>query len=227
MIEPQSFWAAWNAGEFGSMPVPPKSTLNATPPYGPVCVLGSGKFGTPCERMHRDIARAWDLALAVWAAEGVPAFGMYERQACIAEWKAGPFTSTPFTVVLFGVCWIWRGRRPPLGSGKLETPCDRMQDANSSVLLLLASELWPADAFVAVPLGLDEPHAARPKAAAASRLMMIVNRMGASLRFGFASKHYEIGGKRPRCCKTIPTPITGIDTGFKPRHAGNGPCRWA
>jgi hypothetical protein len=56
-----------------------------------------------------------------------------------------------------------------------------MQDANSSVLLLLASELWPADAFVAVRLGLDEPHAARPKAAA-SRLMMIANRIGASLR---------------------------------------------
>jgi hypothetical protein len=133
-----------------------------------------------CERMHRDIARVWDVALAVWAGEGVPAFGRYGRQAPIADWKAGLFTSTPFTVVLFGVCWIWRARRPPVGSGKLETPCDRMQDANSSVLPLLASELWPPDAFVAVPLGLDEPHAASPKAAA-SRLMMIVNRMGASL----------------------------------------------
>jgi hypothetical protein len=144
---------------------------------------------------------------------------MYERQARIADWKAGPFTSTPFTVVLFGVCWIWRGRRPAVGSGKLETPCDRMQDANSSVLLPLASELWPADAFAAVPLGLDEPHAARPKAAAASRLMMIVNRIEASLRFGFASEHYEIGGNRPRCSTTIPTSITGIDTGFNPRAA--------
>jgi hypothetical protein len=90
-----------------------------------------------------------------------------------------------------------RGRRPPVGSGKLETPCDRMQDANSSVLLLLASELWPADVLVAVPLELDEPHAARPRAAA-SRPMMIVTRMGASLRFGLASKCYEIGGNRLR-----------------------------
>ncbi len=122
---------------------------------------------------------------------------MYERQACMADWKAGPFTSTPSTVVLFGVCWIRRGRRPLVGSGNLETPCDRMQDANSSVLLLLASELWPADVLVAMPLELDEPHAARAKAAA-SRPMMIVNRMGASLRFGLASKCYEIGGNRLR-----------------------------
>ncbi len=28
--------------------------------------LGSGKFGTPCERMHREYAKKPDLPLAVW-----------------------------------------------------------------------------------------------------------------------------------------------------------------
>jgi len=72
-IEPQSFWAAWNAGEFGSIPEPPSST--PTPPFGPERNFGSGKFGTPCERMHRAIASAWDLILAVCDADGVPPLG--------------------------------------------------------------------------------------------------------------------------------------------------------
>src|ERR1700733_13300510 len=76
--------------------------------------------------------------------------------------------------------------RPLVRSGKLGTPWERMQVENSSVLLLLASALWPPDEFVAVVLGVDEPHAARPKAAA-SRLRMIVNRMARPVN--------EIGGK--------------------------------
>ena len=50
------------------MPAPP--ILTPIPPFGPVWNCGSGKFGTPCERMQRDIASACDFALAVWAAVG-------------------------------------------------------------------------------------------------------------------------------------------------------------
>ena len=41
----QARCADWNCGEFGSMPVPRRSI--------PPLLLGSGMFGTPCERMHR------------------------------------------------------------------------------------------------------------------------------------------------------------------------------
>jgi hypothetical protein len=63
---------------------------------------------------------------------------------------------------------------------------------------------------------------------------MIVNRMGASLRVGFASKCYAIGGNRLRCCRTIPTPTAGIGTPASPavksvttdrRGAQQGPVR--
>ena len=76
------------------------------PPFGPLWTTGSGKFGTPCERMQRPIASACDLALAVWAAvRGLPC-GRYDWHDFIADLNAGPFTWTPFTDVLFGVCWI-------------------------------------------------------------------------------------------------------------------------
>jgi hypothetical protein len=71
--EAHSFWAAWNAGELGSTPAP--DILMSAPPFGPVWNVGSGKLGTPWERMRRDIASAWALALAVWAAVGTPPFG--------------------------------------------------------------------------------------------------------------------------------------------------------
>jgi hypothetical protein len=51
----QADWAALNAGENGLSPDPP---LNWMPPPG----LGSGKFGTPCERMHCEKATGRPLA---------------------------------------------------------------------------------------------------------------------------------------------------------------------
>jgi DNA-binding response OmpR family regulator len=44
----------------------------------------------------------------------------------MADWKAGPLTSTPFTDVLLGVFWTWSFSSPLVGSGKFEIPCDRM-----------------------------------------------------------------------------------------------------
>src|SRR6478736_2155477 len=69
-IFPHAFWAAWNAGELGLTPGPP--ILTPKPPPGAVWNWGSGKSGTPCERMQRDIASACALTFAVWAADGWP-----------------------------------------------------------------------------------------------------------------------------------------------------------
>src|SRR6516225_7048883 len=110
-----------------------------TPPSGPDPNFGSGKLVTPCERMQRDMASACAFALAVWAADGCPPFGKYERQACMADRKAGPFTSTPFTFVLFGDSWIWMWMRPPFGSGKLLFPWERMHREKASACAALAA----------------------------------------------------------------------------------------
>ena len=47
-----------NSGAAGSMPLPPK--MNPNPP--PDAEGGSGKFGTPCERMHLE-----NLSCVTWA----------------------------------------------------------------------------------------------------------------------------------------------------------------
>src|ERR1700676_3146313 len=43
-----AFWAVWNVGELGSMPLPEPMAIPPPPE------LGSGKFVTPCLRMHRE-----------------------------------------------------------------------------------------------------------------------------------------------------------------------------
>lgn len=70
-----------------------------TPPPGPVPNVGSGKFGTPCDRMHLAIASAAVLSLADCDADGRPPFGRYEWHVCIADWNAGPLTATPLTII--------------------------------------------------------------------------------------------------------------------------------
>jgi hypothetical protein len=45
---PHAFWAAWNDGDAGLIP---ELRLMLKPTPTPE-VFGSGKFGTPCERMH-------------------------------------------------------------------------------------------------------------------------------------------------------------------------------
>ena len=52
----QDFCAAWNAGAAGLMPEP---GANEIPPPA----LGSGKFDTPCERMHSANASACESAV--------------------------------------------------------------------------------------------------------------------------------------------------------------------
>jgi hypothetical protein len=45
---PHAFWAAWHDGDAGLIP----DLLLMLKPTPPPEVLGSGKFGTPCERMR-------------------------------------------------------------------------------------------------------------------------------------------------------------------------------
>jgi len=116
-----------------------------TPPPGPVANTGSGKFGTPCERMQRAMARAAAFIFAVSAAEGVPPLGRYLRQVCIAAWNAGALTETPLTVIELPEPARWPAwiRMPPWplfpGSGKLGTPCERMHSANAIPLFCLVA----------------------------------------------------------------------------------------
>jgi hypothetical protein len=158
---PQAFWAAWNAGEFGSIP-PLLLSCSWTPPPPNV---GSGKPEIPCARMH---CENWSICCrrAAESCRGLPPFGSFERHACIADWNAGPLTLTPLTLVPFGDACT---SIPPLpfapGSGKLGTPCVRMHEANCSALAWLAGSAAP----VPVPpleFDADEPQAASGSAAA-------------------------------------------------------------
>lgn len=120
--------------------------------------IGSGKFVSPCERMHcenRSAAARWLMVGGC----GLPPPGRCDRHACIADWNAGPLTSTPFTLVPFGPDWTRRLRGPPVvGSGKLGTPWERMQEANASAAVALLDALT----LPVLELELElEPQAAR------------------------------------------------------------------
>src|SRR5258708_12255131 len=73
----------------------PPDCWNVEPPLALDC--GSGKFGSPCERMHCENFRpfAW-LALMSWGvALALPPSGAYFWQAVCAAWKAGLLGSRP------------------------------------------------------------------------------------------------------------------------------------
>jgi hypothetical protein len=110
--------AAWNCGKLGSMP---RGRLN----WKPWPTIGSGKLGTPWDRMH---AAYWSAA-SCSAAEGPPPvpWGNSVSHALTAAWYPGASLSTP------------AGNCPP-GSGKVETPCDRMHWANANAPVLPAEE---------------------------------------------------------------------------------------
>ena len=63
---PQAACACLNAGEFGSIPLP---DWNWIPPAWEPWNVGSGKFGRPCARMHRENASIW-LRLAADSVRG-------------------------------------------------------------------------------------------------------------------------------------------------------------
>src|ERR671934_1470257 len=120
----QAFCAAWKTGERGSIPLEGPIRNDACPPEN----CGSGNFGTPCARMQAENLSAWACIFACSAGlGGCPPVGGYFRQAFCAFWKAGESGLTPFNVTL------------PLaeGSGKFDTPCERMHDANLRIAATL------------------------------------------------------------------------------------------
>jgi hypothetical protein len=85
---------------------------------------GSGKLVRPCDRMHLE-----KLSAAVWAEAvifgGVPELGIRWPQACCARRNDGDWGSMPE----LGVSWTLP---VALGSGKFETPRDRIHAENWS-----------------------------------------------------------------------------------------------
>jgi hypothetical protein len=86
----------------------------------------------------------------------LPPFGSFEMQAFDADWNAGALTGAPFTVSVWpepARCEAWICTPPPLlevGSGKLGTPCERIQLANAIPL-----DRADADAPEPLELGSD------------------------------------------------------------------------
>ena len=107
---------------------------------------GSGKFARPCRRMHCDSLSMFSFCASVaWPGPAPP--GPYLAQSFRAVWKAGDWGLIPEPIGILIP-------PPPPGSGKLGTPCDRMQFANAR------PDTWFADA---VPDLLDPPQATSAK----------------------------------------------------------------
>src|ERR1700683_839285 len=89
--------------------------------------VGSGKFGTPCERMHAAAFRYRDCSEGViWWFEPDPGPppGSSLLQACWADLKWGLPVIAGVTPIATLPPWPWV---EIFGSGKLATPCERMQ----------------------------------------------------------------------------------------------------
>lgn len=144
------FWqaslAAWKVGLLRSMPVRRRSMTCS--PTGPV--LGSGKFGTPWERMHWENWSALVFSAALWAGAMFPS-GLYFLHACSAAWKVDEWVLMPEAEMAL------RKPRLGLGSGKSRTPWERMHCANCSCCDWLTSPEEPGTDGVVGPDELDEP----------------------------------------------------------------------
>ena len=81
--------ALWKAGELGSTPLvfcEPACDCELCV-WGPVCGVGSGKLGTPCERMQRANFNPAVRSLRCWASDGGP--GCSDLHACWAAANSG------------------------------------------------------------------------------------------------------------------------------------------
>jgi hypothetical protein len=129
--------------------------LKAAPRWVGAVVVGSGKFGTPCARMHLAHVRAWAIAAADDDREGANAPGNRFWHADWAALNAGESGLTPGMSLRTTRVWgpetcAWKGPEA-LGSGKFGTPCDRMQRENGTPLVARPGVL------LLVVLGLPEP----------------------------------------------------------------------
>jgi hypothetical protein len=153
-----------------------------TLPPGPPVTCGSGKLGTPCERMHWAILSAFARIAVMPPGGPLPPCGSFELQACDADWNAGALTGTPLTVIVWpepARCEAWICTPPPLlavGSGKLGTPCERIQLANA-IPLDCADADAPEPLVLELDLELPQPAIST---AAASAGMVAYRSMGVS-----------------------------------------------
>src|SRR5215469_8275747 len=99
-------------------------------------VVGSGKLGTPCFRMHCAVATSCSFCCSEACVGGPPPGNSFLQMARAAS-TAGEAGLTPVPAMLI----------PPLpvGSGKLGTPWLRMhlEKGRNVVVLAEAVEMWP------------------------------------------------------------------------------------
>jgi hypothetical protein len=120
----------------------------------PVVGLGSGKSGTPWARMQRDTARSFCISWGLTCGVDVVGGPQYFAQARCAAWNFGEEAREPTACTTSPLKSLMApGSESEPGSGKLETPCERMHLAYST----------------SAPPG-DEP----PVAAAVARTVVVV-----------------------------------------------------
>jgi hypothetical protein len=100
----------------------PKARPKPAPGDGAVAV-GSGNVDKPCLRMHSASFTIASLRLSCAGPLAGPPPGNSFEQAFWADWNAGDWGLIPELELI----WI---PPPAPGSGKLGTPCKRMQSAN-------------------------------------------------------------------------------------------------
>ncbi len=97
----------------------------------PVVGLGSGKFGTPWARMQWATARSFCIS---WVLTGADVVGgpRYFAQARCAPWNVGEGASLSEIWAIWPLAALMASDDPKeAASGKLKTPCERMQLAYS------------------------------------------------------------------------------------------------
>jgi signal transduction histidine kinase len=128
----QVFAAAWNAGPLKAMPstvmveLPGVAVIESPSPPGPL--LGSGKLGTPCARMHCEVASSGSV--------GVLAFRVAPPQAATVVAHAAAMTviQTPCTIGL-----------APVGVRRWRTP-------GSLSVVIAIQTLYAASRYTAISL---------------------------------------------------------------------------
>ncbi len=192
----------------------------------PVVGLGSGKFGTPWARMQRDTARSFCISWGLTCGGDVVGGPEYFAQARCAAWNCGEDASEAtlsWTWVFQALIALDVAREP--GSGKLTTPCERMQLANSTGPL---DDWLPAAAAVAgtavgvVPiLATPALGAPPPQAAVASARPMTAGRTNRSRqRLGRPVTGRPVASRR-RLIGSRGSSVSGWSTGGSYEKAGD------
>lgn len=131
--KPQADAACLNAGDWiidcgTESDTDPRGLLNPMPsPVGEADeadVVGSGKVFSPCARMHWARWTSSTLTASGDGAEAVLAASARFLHALMADWNAGDCRLTPAPAICCPTS------SPGVGSGKLGTPCARMQSAS-------------------------------------------------------------------------------------------------